>query len=103
LLVILLNIKKLKHFNNPMHKLAILYFIGVILMLLSSYSPYINRVSFFFDVTQVFIIAAIVKSQTNAHEKFLYTYAIVIYYLARFTYFYLYMGDAGTMPYNFLP
>lgn len=103
LLLILLNLKKLKNSNNLMYKLTILYILGIILMLLSSYSPYINRVSFYYDVTQVFILSAIVKSQTKVISYFFVTYAIVIYYIARFTYFYLYMGDAGTMPYNFLP
>lgn len=100
-LLIIINYKKLKAKNNIMHKLSILYIIGLILTLLSSYSPYLNRVSFFYDVTQVFIVPAIIKAQTNKYEKFLYTYVIVIYYLARFTYFYLFMGDGGTIPYNF--
>lgn len=101
LLLILLNSKKLKLRDNPTHKLGVLFFIGVILMILSSYSPYLNRVSFFYDVTQVFIVSAIIKSQTDKYEKFLYSYAVILYYVARFTYFYLISGDAGTVPYNF--
>ena len=98
-LLIMLNLRKLKMNNNPMHKLSILFIIGIILMILSSYSPYLNRISFFYDVTQVFIVSAIIRSQTDKYEKFFYSYAIIIYYVARFTYFYLISGDAGTIPY----
>lgn len=102
ILLILINAKKLKLRDNPMHKLNILFYIGVILLLLSSYSPYLDRLSYFFDITQVFIVSAIIKAQTDKYEKFLYTYGIIIYYLFWFTYFYLIQGNAGTVPYQFL-
>ena len=101
LLFIILNIKTLKLRGNSIHRLSILYVIGFILMLLGSYSPYINRISFFYDATQIFLVPAIIQSQSNKYHKILYTYFVVLYYLSRFTYFYLYKGDSGTIPYNF--
>lgn len=102
IILILINTKKIKINNNLMHKLSILFLIGAILTFLRSYAPYINRVALFFDVTQVFVLSAIVKVQTNKYEKFLYTYIIVIYYLGWFTYYFLLSGRHGTIPYQMI-
>lgn len=99
-ILILINLRKLKLSNNPIYKLSMLFIIGIILSVLGSYAPYINRVSMYFDVTQVFIISAIVKAQTNKIEKFLYTYLIVIYYISWFTFLFIYLGLHGTIPYQ---
>lgn len=98
-LLILLNYKKLKLHNNTMYKISLLFIIGIILTLLRSFAPYIDRIALYFDVTQVFLLAAIAKTQTNKYEKFLYSYIIIIYYIAWFTYNFLILGRHGTVPY----
>lgn len=100
IILMLFSARKLRTENNPMHKLIVLFIMGTILTTLASYAPYINRVSMFFDVTQVFIVSAIIKAQTNKYEKFFYTYFVFIYYIGLFTYLFIYLGLHGTIPYD---
>ena len=100
--VMLFSIRNLRLQNNAIHKMSILFYIGVIMLLLSTYSPYLSRLSYFFDVAQIFVISALVKHQKNKYQQFFFVYLIIIYYLGWFTYFYLIVGNGGTIPYQSL-
>lgn len=100
IILMLISARKLKAQDNPMHKLIVLFIMGTILTTLASYAPYINRISMFFDVTQVFIVSAIIKAQTDKYVKLLYTYIIFIYYIAYFSYLFIFLGLHGTIPYQ---
>src|SRR5699024_5298864 len=80
-ILILINYRKLKLNNNLMYKISILFIIGIILYLLRGFGPHISRIALYFDITEVFIVSAIIKTQTNKYEKLLYSYFIIIYYL----------------------
>lgn len=101
-ILILINFKKLKLDNNLMYKISILFIIGIILFLLRGFGPHISRVALYFDFTQIFIVSAIVKSQKGKNESLLYSYLIIIYYLAYFTYHFIYLGRHGTIPYSWI-
>lgn len=102
IVIILFNLKKLKQQNNPMYKLGLIFFLGVILSVLRSYAPYIDRVAIFFDISQVYIIAAIVKAQTNKYKKLLYVQIVFLYYIFWFSFNFLYLGRHETVPYEWI-
>src|SRR5699024_5497907 len=89
ILLILLHGKKLKNNNNPISKLIIVYFLGIILLHLGYFGPFISRIAQFYEVTQVLIVSAILREMSNKKEATIYGYAIVIYYLVWITYHYL--------------
>jgi len=98
--IILLNMKKLKLNNNPIHKVGILYFIGIILMHLGYFAAHINRLAGYFEIIQVLLVAAIIKSQNNKYEKFFYSYIVIIFYIGWFTYHFIILGNHETIPYQ---
>ena len=100
IIIILLNLKKLKLSNNPISRLVILYFLGIILLQIGYVSPYISRVASFFEMTQILIIGAIIKVQKNKYERFLYSYLVIIFYLAWFGYHFLMLGHGEAIPYQ---
>lgn len=102
ILIVLLHIRKLRIKSNPITKIVILYFLGIILLHLGYFGPYIGRVAQFFEISQVLLIGAIIKEMDNKTERLLYSYAIIIYYLGWLTYHYLYLGRQGTIPYDWM-
>lgn len=101
-IMFLLNYKKLKDNNNLMYKIGIVFILGVLMTFLRSYANYVDRIAMFFDITQIFIVAAIVKLQNNKYKRFMYISIIIIYYLAWFTYNFLYLGRHETIPYQWI-
>lgn len=102
-IVIWINYKKLKMKENPIHRIVVLYFIGVILIHLGYLAPHVNRIAGYYEITQVLILGALVRVQNNKYEKFMYSYGIIIYYVAWFTYNFLVLGKNETIPYQWIP
>jgi len=98
IIIIIFNLKRFKN-NSPMSKLIIFYFIGIILEYYSYFASYVNRIAIYYEMIQIFILAAIVKVQTNKYEKLLYSAIIVIYFTSWFTYNYIYLNRHQTIPY----
>lgn len=98
IMIILFNLNRLKN-TSPMSKLIIFYFIGIILEYYGYFASYVNRVSIYYEMLQIFILAAIVKVQTNKYEKLLYSAIIVMYFISWFTYNYIYLNRHETIPY----
>src|SRR5699024_7057891 len=95
IIIIIFNLKRFKN-NSPMSKLIIFYFIGIILEYYSYFASYVNRIAIYYEMIQIFILAAIVKVQTNKYEKLLYSAIIVIYFTSWFTYNYIYLNRHQT-------
>lgn len=102
ILLIVFNLKKLYEKNNPMQLFIILYFIGLILEFYGYFAQYINRIALFYEMIQIFILAAIIKSQTNKYEKLIYSSLVVAYFIGWFTYRIIILNHHQTIPYLWL-
>lgn len=99
ILLILINFKKLKNKTNPMYKVIMFYFIGLILEYYGYFAEYVGRISLYYEMIQVFILAAIIKVQTNKYEKLIYSLVIILYFLVWFTYNFIITNRHETNPY----
>src|SRR5699024_9387006 len=102
IVIILLNLKKLKLSQNKIYQISILYFIGVILKFFGYLADYVGRIATYFEIMQVFILAAIVKVQTNKYEKLLYTTLIILYFLGWYTFEIIINNGHKTIPYMWI-
>src|SRR5699024_3579299 len=100
ILIILANIKRLK-ISNGFYKIIPLYFVGLILLNFGYLADYMSRVGEYFEMLQVFILAAIVKVQSNRYKKLFYGFIIIMYYISWFTYNFIIKNNSETIPYNF--
>lgn len=101
IIIMLFNLKKMKSKHDFYHKLSILYFSSVVLDLFGYMAEYLDRISLFYEMSQIYLLASILKL-VNKKEKFLYTFIIVSYYLALFTYEIIIRNQHRTIPYEFL-
>lgn len=92
----------MKH-NNAISVLAILYFVGVIFDFFSYLADYAGRIAIYFEMMQVFVVAAIIKVQKNKYERFFFTFIVIIYYLAMYTYEFIINNGHKTIPYMWVP
>lgn len=99
ILIILFNLNKLKS-NNPISKIVLFYFIGLILEYYGYFANYVNRIAIYYEMMQVFILSAIIKVQNNKYEKLLYSFLIVIYFLSWYTYNFIILNRHETIPYT---
>lgn len=103
ILMIVINLRKLKSTNNRMYAFSYIYFMGIVLSFIGYLADYAGRISTYFELLQVFIISAIIKVQSNRHKKFLYLIFIIFYYLSLYTYNYVIHNAHRTIPYVWLP
>lgn len=103
IVLIALSMYKMKKSGNPMYHLSIVYFIGIILSFFSYLADYAGRISTYFELMQIFIVAAIVKVETNIYKKAIYILFITSYYLGLYVYYYVINNSHETVPYIWIP
>lgn len=101
ILIILLNIRKLNS-TNPISKLVIVYFLSLLLEYIGYFAAHVSRIAIYYEMMQIFILAAIVKTQQNKYERLFYSFLIFIYFLGWFTYQIIYLNNHETVPYIWL-
>src|SRR5690606_29688607 len=72
-LIIVLNLKKIKHQNKFAYNMTTLYFVSILLLFLETISPWFGRIAIFFEMSQIIIISSIVKLQGNKYAKLFYS------------------------------
>lgn len=102
IVIILLNLGKLRSQSNPMYLLSILYFIGIILKFFGYLADYVGRIATYYEMIQILILAAIVKVQRNKYEKLLYAFLIIIYFIGMYTLEIIIENGHKTIPYNWV-
>lgn len=102
ILLIIININKLKLTFKPMYNIVIIYFIGQILGFLSFFAKYGGRITTYFDLIQIFIVSSIIRSQKNNKTKVTYIIIVACYYLGLYIYFYVLNNSHGTVPYSWI-
>lgn len=101
IIIILLNIKRLKKIDAFMGEITSLYFISLILFFLAYMAPFIGRITMFFEMIQIFIVPAIIKAQNNTFAKYTLIIIILVYYILIFTNGIIIKNHGETIPYIF--
>ncbi|TFJ93046.1 EpsG family protein [Lentibacillus salicampi] len=99
IIIILLNITKMRTSNNIMYRVFFLYFMGLIFDYLGYYAAFVGRISLYFEATQIFILPAIIKIQNNKYARLLYIFIVALYFIGLFTYDIIILNHNQTIPY----
>lgn len=97
--LILLYRKYLMQGDIVIGKFTDIYFIGVSLSILAFFAPFVGRITYYFDITQIIFIPFITKMTKRKLDKFIISLIIVIYFLLYWFYYYMYLNYHETATY----
>lgn len=101
ILIILINYKRLKQKDPLINQLTNVYFISVVLYFLSYLGPHLDRIAFYYEMTQILIFPCIVRIQQSLLMKYSIFVFITLYYILDFTSRIIINNSGETIPYVF--
>ncbi|EGP5672508.1 hypothetical protein DSH57_13195 [Enterococcus faecium] len=63
-------------------------------------SPFIKRISIFFDIVQILLIPKIAILASSKNNKYLMLFFVYLFGVTYFIVFYVWLGFSGVIPYN---
>ena len=99
ILVMLLNYQDLKRNGNLMGRFVYVYLLGLILQYVGYYAEFANRIADFYFFVEIFVLSAIYKNQKVKMKRALILIVILIYYIAWFSFYIIYLNRHQTIPY----
>ncbi|KAA9167899.1 EpsG family protein [Enterococcus faecium] len=86
--------------DNNTNYYFILLLVGLTMGITGFISPFIKRISIFFDIVQILLIPKIAILASSKNNKYLMLFFVYLFGVTYFIVFYVWLGFSGVIPYN---
>lgn len=94
--------KPLIKYDNRNQLYILLIFFNLIIGFTGFSSPWVKRISLYFEITQLFLVPSIIQLFKDRKEKTLIYFGVFLYAITYFIIVYYWLGNSEIIPYRFL-